>query len=138
MALQPHRVASTRRLAAGMLTCFSVSWCFLDFFFNTSLQGTASALRRIMRLCSCQNDQRQTKTLLLFLIFFFFKCIHNFCSTPPTATVLINNHPPTHTLTDINGVGRQNRTLGELCCVSMVIVSNDSLPEAATNPRLNK
>lgn len=66
MALQPHRVASTRRLAAGMLTCFSVSW-FFGVFFYTSFQGTVSALRRISRPCSCQNDQRQTKTLLLFL-----------------------------------------------------------------------
>lgn len=36
MAVQPRRVASTRRLAAGMLTCFVLG------FFNTSLQGTVS------------------------------------------------------------------------------------------------
>lgn len=40
MALQPHRVASTRRLAAGMLTCFSVSWCF-GFFFLHQFSGNS-------------------------------------------------------------------------------------------------
>lgn len=97
--------------------------------FHSSLQGTRSPLRWILRPGSCTRSERRLKTPLSFNTFTICAPLLLQRQSSSTTTHL-HTHAPI-----LMEWETENHPLGRLCCVTMAIASNDFTPRSRYQPK---